>query len=175
LNRAPAAFLALAAGASELSPRAATVLSRIAWPGKPGSPAPVAPLSTAEQQRFNAGQEVYRNVCQACHQPDGRGQEKIAARLVNSTLALARADIPVRILLHGKEGAIGLMPPVGQVFTDEQIADVLTYIRREWGQGGSPVDPGVVKTVRAATAGRQRPWTDSELEALIATTPVRVP
>ena len=142
LNRPPASFVALAAGRGELSTRAAAVLSRIGWPNKPGSPAAVAPLSAAEQQRFNAGQEVYRNVCQACHQPDGRGQERIAAPLVNSTLALARPDIPIRILLHGKEGTIGLMPPVGQVFSDEQIADVLTYVRREWGQEGSPVDPG---------------------------------
>jgi hypothetical protein len=59
------------------------------------------------------------------------------------------------------------MSPVGQVFTDEQIADVLTYIRREWGQGGSPVDAGMVKSVRATTAGRQRPWTDAELQALM--------
>jgi mono/diheme cytochrome c family protein/glucose/arabinose dehydrogenase len=176
LNRAPASFVALSTGGGELSTRAAAVLSRIAWPGKPGSPAAVPPLSAEEQQRFNAGQEVYRNVCQACHQPDGRGQAKIAASLVNSTLALARAEIPVRILLNGKEGAIGLMPPVGQVFSDEQIADVLTYIRREWGQGGSPVDPATVANVRASTAGRQRPWTDSELQALIASaTPVRVP
>ena len=167
---------ALAAGSGELSTRAAAVLSRIGWPDKPGSPAAVAPLSAAEQQRFNAGQEVYRNVCQACHQPDGRGQEKLAAPLVNSTLALARPDIPIRILLHGKEGAIGLMPPVGQVFSDEQIADVLTYVRREWGQEGSPVDPGMVAKVRAATADRQRPWTDSELRALVgAAPPVRVP
>jgi mono/diheme cytochrome c family protein len=176
LNRAPASFLALAAGTGELSTRAAAVLSHIAWPDKPGARAAAAPLSAPEQQRYNAGQEVYRNVCQACHQPDGRGQERIAAPLVNSELALAPAEIPVRILLHGKEGAIGLMPPVGQVFTDEQIADVLTYIRREWGQEGSPVDPGLVAKVRAATADRQRPWTDSELRALIgAAPPTRVP
>ena len=176
LNRPPASFVALAAGRGELSTRAAAVLSRIGWPNKPGSPAAVAPLSAAEQQRFNAGQEVYRNVCQACHQADGRGQDKVAAPLVNSTLALARADIPIRILLHGKEGAIGLMPPVGQVFSDEQIADVLTYVRREWGQEGSAVDPAMVAKVRAATADRQRPWTDSELRALLgAAAPVRVP
>ena len=176
LNRPPASFQALAGGNGELSARAAAVLSRIGWPDKPGSPAAVAPLSAAEQQRFNAGQEVYRNVCQACHQPDGRGQDKVAASLVNSTLALARADIPIRILLHGKEGAIGLMPPVGQVFSDEQIADVLTYVRREWGQEGAPVDPAMVAKVRAATADRQRPWTDAELRALLsAAAPVRVP
>ena len=128
--------------------------------------APVAPLTPDEQQRFDAGREVYRNVCQACHQPDGRGQEKLAANLVGSPLALGPAEIPARILLNGKEGPIGLMPPVGQVFSDDQIAAVLTYIRREWGQTGTPVDAATVKAVRAATADRTRPWTNDELTAL---------
>ena len=59
------------------------------------------------------------------------------------------------------------MPPVGSVFTDDQIAAVLTYIRREWGQAGAPVDPAVVKDTRALMAGRTRPWTNDELLALI--------
>jgi len=58
------------------------------------------------------------------------------------------------------------MPPVGQVFSDDQIAAVLTYIRREWGQTGTPVDAATVKAVRAATADRTRPWTNDELTAL---------
>ena len=166
LNREPAALTALSAAGSELSGRAAAVLARVEWPGKPGLAAPVAPLTPDEQQRFDAGREVYRNVCQACHQPDGRGQEKLAANLVGSPLALGPAEIPARILLNGKEGPIGLMPPVGQVFSDDQIAAVLTYIRREWGQTGTPVDAATVKAVRAATADRTRPWTNDELTAL---------
>jgi hypothetical protein len=58
------------------------------------------------------------------------------------------------------------MPPVGGVLSDEQIASVLTYIRREWGQTGSVVDPATVQDVRALTAGRARPWTNDELMAL---------
>ncbi len=167
LNSEPARLSQLAGAGSELSARAGTVLERVEWPGKPGSAAPVAPLTPDEQQRFNAGQEIYRNVCQACHQPDGRGQERLAATLIGSPLAVGPAEIPARILLHGKEGAVGLMPPVGQLFTDAQLAAVLTYIRREWGQDGAPVDEATVKGVRAATAGRTRPWTDDELNALL--------
>ena len=137
------------------------------WPGKPGAAAPIAPLTAEEQRRFNAGQEVYKNICQACHQPDGRGQERLAPSLVGSTLALGPAGIPARILLHGKEGGIGLMPPVGQAFTDDQIAAVLTYIRRDWGQAGAPVDAETVRQVRATTAGRAKPWTNDELLALM--------
>jgi len=167
LNREPSELSALAARGGALGTRAATVLARVDWPGKPGAAAPVEPLTAEEQSRFNAGREVYRNICQACHQPDGRGQERVAPSLVDSALALAPPEVPVRILLHGKEGSIGLMPPLGQAFSDEQIASVLTYIRREWGQAGAPVDAASVGNVRATTAGRTKPWTNDELLALI--------
>ena len=49
---------------------------------------------------------------------------------------------------------------------DEQIASVLTYVRREWGQTADPVDATAVMAVRVASAGRTRPWTGAELAAL---------
>jgi mono/diheme cytochrome c family protein len=55
---------------------------------------------------------------------------------------------------------------VGSVLSDEQIAAVLTYVRREWGQPGTPVEASAVKEVRALTAGRARPWTNEELLAI---------
>jgi mono/diheme cytochrome c family protein len=76
---------------------------------------------------------------------------------------LGPSEIPVRILINGKEGPVGLMPPLGAVLNDEQIASVLTYIRREWGQTGDAVDPETVKQVRPLTADRTRPWTNDEL------------
>ena len=166
LNAEPSAFVALAGKGGDLGTRAAALIARVEWPGKPGTVA-VTPLTPAEQQRFTAGQEVYRNVCQACHQPDGRGMDKIAPTLVGSAFALADPDVPVRILLHGKEGTVGMMPPVGQTFTDDQIAAVLTYIRREWGHSATPIDAATVRAVRAATATRTRPWTEAELTALV--------
>jgi mono/diheme cytochrome c family protein len=165
LNIEPAAFTALAAKAGELGARAGKLMDRVEWPGKPGVTA-ITPLSPAEQQRFNAGQEVYRNVCQACHQPDGRGMDRIAPPLVGSAFSQAAPEVPIRVLLHGKEGPVGLMPPVGQIFSDEQIASVLTYVRREWGQAGTPVEAATVAAVRAETKARTRPWTEAELAAL---------
>jgi mono/diheme cytochrome c family protein len=76
------------------------------------------------------------------------------------------ANVPVRVLLHGKEGAIGLMPAHGDTLNDEQIAAVLTYIRRAWGQTAPPVDPAAVQQIRKTTAGRTRPWTPDELAAI---------
>ena len=165
VSHEPAELLATAASADSLAARAKAVLTGVTWPGKPGE-STVAPLSPEEQRRFDTGREVYLNICQACHQPDGRGLEQVAPALVGSTLALAAPEIPARILLNGKEGSIGLMPPIGSALNDDQIAGVLTYIRREWGQTGTPVDPATVKAVRALTAGRTRPWTDAELKTL---------
>ena len=71
-------------------------------------------------------------------------------------------------MLHGKEGPAGLMPPTGATMTDEQVASVLTYIRRAWDNTASPVDAAAVSSVRAQTAGRDRPWTEAELSAVTA-------
>lgn len=167
LNREPSALSGLAAQSGDVGSRAVRLLARVEWPGKPGAAAPIPPVTAEEQQRFNAGQDVYKNICQACHQADGRGQDKIAPSLVGSTFALAPAEIPARILLNGKEGTIGLMPPLGATLGDDQIAAVLTYIRREWGQDGTPVNPGTIKAVRTQVAGRARPWTTDELMKLM--------
>jgi mono/diheme cytochrome c family protein len=111
---------------------------------------------------------VFESLCSACHQADGRGREKVAPSLVGSPLALASAThVPVRILMNGKEGSVGLMPPLGGALTDDQIADVLTYVRREWGQTASPVDAATVKAIRAETASRTRPWSNDELMKMI--------
>jgi mono/diheme cytochrome c family protein/glucose/arabinose dehydrogenase len=166
LSREPMGLTAVAAGSGDLATRGATLLAVIEWPGKPGAAEPIRPLTADEQLRFNTGQEVYRNICQSCHQPDGRGQERLAPTLIDSELALAAPEIPARILLNGKEGPVGLMPPVGSVLSDEQIAAVLTYVRREWGQPGTPVEASTVREVRALTAGRARPWTNEELLAI---------
>jgi mono/diheme cytochrome c family protein len=167
LNREPSQLTALAARNDDFGSRISSLLARVTWPGKPGDENAVPPLTDEEQRRFEAGRDVYRSICQACHQPDGRGQERLAPTLIDSAFALAPAEVPVRILLNGKEGPVGLMPPIGSTFTDDQVAAVLTYVRREWGQTGTPVAPETVTAVRRLTAGRTRPWTDEELQALV--------
>ena len=162
LTREPA-LAALAAKDGEFSKRATAVLARVVWPGKPNAAPAAAPLTAEEQKRFEAGREVYQSLCAACHQPDGRGREQLAPSLVGSELALGTPGIAVRIVLNGKEGSVGLMPPLGSVLSDDQVAAALTYIRREWGHTATPIAPSSVKDLRAATNGRTRPWTAEEL------------
>ncbi len=127
---------------------------------------PAKPLTPEQQELFETGSQVYKNICSACHQPDGRGKEKMAPSLIGSAFALGRPGIPIRIVLNGKQGDVGLMPPLGGTLNDEQIAGVLTYIRHEWGQNASPVDPDTVKSVRSQTSDRTKPWTNDELRSL---------
>jgi mono/diheme cytochrome c family protein len=164
LPQEPAELTKLAAGSGEVAELAARIVAKVSWPGKPEPK--VAPLTAAEQTRYAAGAEVYKTICIACHQPDGRGKEHLAPALVGSKFALATPPVPVRILLSGKEGNVGLMPPLNAL-TDDQIAAVLTYIRREWGNTASAVDVGTVKEVRGLTASHARPWTEAELTRLL--------
>jgi mono/diheme cytochrome c family protein/glucose/arabinose dehydrogenase len=166
LKQEPAELVALAAAPGEIGGRAKALLARLTWPGKPtpaGAAPAAAPLTPEEQRRFDEGKTVYTNLCVACHQQDGRGQEKLAPSLIGSNLALGPSGLPIRILLNGKEGPVGLMPPLGAALSDAQIAGVLTFIRRSWGHQETAVDEPAVAAVRKATADRTRPWTEAEL------------
>ena len=153
MSREPAAFSALAAKGGDLGPRATNVLARIEWPGKPGAAAARRPSPPTSKSVTTPDPEVQEHL-PGCHQPDGRGQDRIAPSLRGSTLALAPAEVTSRILLNGKEGLVGFMPPIGMTLNDDQIAGVLTYIRREWGQPGTPVDAATVKAQASPRAAR---------------------
>jgi mono/diheme cytochrome c family protein len=170
LSREPAGLRSLAAGGGETGKRAEALLTRLTWPGKPaaaGAAPAAAPLSAAEQQRFTEGEAVYKSLCLACHQANGEGLEKLGAPLTGSPFVNGPGHVAIRILLNGKEGPVGLMPPLGTTLSDDQIAGVLTYVRRSWGNQGSPIDAASVADVRKETNGRTRPWTEKELQEMV--------
>ena len=84
---------------------------------------------------------------------------------------LGQPDVPVRILLHGMAGPVKVagrnwnlaMPPLPQL-TDDEMAGVITYIRREWDHTASPVEPSQVAAMREKHKARQLPWTAAELK-----------
>ena len=162
----PTALSSLAAGNSALALLARNVSAKLDWPGRPTPVVTAAPLTAEQQKRFDAGAELYKNICMGCHQDDGRGKDKLGANLVESAFVTAAdPSATIRILLGGKEGTIGLMPPLGPALTDEQIASALTFIRRSWGHTATPVDPLNVMEMRGLTKGRTKPWTTEELQA----------
>jgi mono/diheme cytochrome c family protein len=89
---------------------------------------------------------------------------RLAAPLRNSKWVLGREDLLARIVLNGLKGEL-LMPPMGTL-DDQQLAAILTYIRRAWGHEAGPVSPEILARVRAQSQGRQTPWTATELSAL---------
>jgi len=151
---------------SALSARARRVAATLDWPGKPRPAGPEArPLTAEEQRRYAAGQQQFAATCAGCHQANGQGLPGVARSLVGSRWALAPAPQVIRIVLHGKEGEM-LMPPIGGSMTDEQVASVLTYVRRSWGNAATAIAPADVQEVRGATAGRKKAWTEAELAAV---------
>jgi mono/diheme cytochrome c family protein len=144
------------------------IMARVTWPGKPAPVDTGRPLTPEEQTRVAAGEQLYLNYCAGCHQPDGRGQQDGASNLVSSKLVSANPQAGIRVLLSGMEGSKGLMPPLGPTLNDEQIAAVLSYIRRAWGHTATPVNPAEVQETRGVTSLRKTPWTSEELERYAA-------
>ncbi|MGB0578308.1 MAG: c-type cytochrome, partial [Limisphaerales bacterium] len=144
----------------------------LVWPGKPGvqPEAPVRPLTKPEQERFAAGKQLYDLTCGNCHRPHGFGMPGLAPPLANSEWIGASDKRLARIVLHGMTGPVMVLGkrynmnmPGHQSFSDQQVANVLTYIRREWDHPYDPVTPETVSKVRAATKGHEHGWTAAEL------------
>jgi mono/diheme cytochrome c family protein/glucose/arabinose dehydrogenase len=145
--------------------------STVVWPGKPGVVVSVVkPLTNAEQAMFDSGKQTFAGLCAACHQPTGRGLEGLAPPLADSEWVNGDPERIIKVVMHGLRGPIkvkGLsysydMPAAG-FLSDEQIAGVLTYIRREWDHEASPVPLDLVQKIRAETKGRTDAWTEGEL------------
>ena len=160
----PVALTALSKESGEMGTAAKAVLDDLSWPGKPVPPAPKNTRTPEEEAMFKAGQGVYATNCAGCHQDNGQGAPHVAAALAGSKIATGRPDMPLRVLLNGKEGSIGEMPPLGQSLSDAQLAQVLTYVRGSWGNSAAPISPAVAKEYRQLYAYRKKPWTDAELQ-----------
>ena len=74
-------------------------------------------------------------------------------------------------MLHGVRDALTVkgvryelnMPALAEALDDRQIADVLTYIRREWDHTGEPVNIELVRNIRQSESKREDSWTEAEL------------
>lgn len=105
------------------------------------------------------GKKVYESTCLACHQSDGDGVPRMNPTLIKTKWVLGNKSALIKIVLSGlKGGEIEIdgdnfhnpMPPHATLLTDQQIADVLTYVRSNFGNKASAVLPAEVKTVRAS-------------------------
>jgi cytochrome c oxidase cbb3-type subunit 2 len=140
-------------------------------------------LPTWLAAQIDSGKEIYMKaapgggLCFTCHQPNGQGISGQFPPLAGSDWVLGEKERLIKISIHGLMGEIevngvkynNVMAPPGippGSLTDQQIADVLTYIRNEWGNSASAVSPEEVATVRLTVKDRaaMQMWTAAELQ-----------
>jgi len=80
---------------------------------------------------FQGGEAVYTHVCQSCHMADAKGAMGAGAGFpaLSKNPKLAEAGYPVAVVLHGQKA----MLPLGGLLSDQQIADVVNYVRSHFG------------------------------------------
>jgi len=116
-------------------------------------------LTTAEQ--IKAGGVLFNGTCSVCHQPNGAGLPNVFPPLAKSDFLMADKTRAIGIVLNGRTGPVkvngvefnSVMPPMSQL-TDDEIANILTFVRNSWGNSGEAVSKDEVARGRAAT---QRP------------------
>lgn len=104
------------------------------------------------------GKTVYETTCLPCHQQDGGGVPNMNPPLIKTKWVLGDKKALIKIVLKGLPGGeIDIdgdtfhnpMPPQESTLKDQEIADVLTYIRNSFGNKASLVTMAEVKAMRA--------------------------
>ncbi len=142
--------------------------------------APTGPALKGEAlASFQRGKAMFHGeaACFGCHAPDGAGVIGLGPPLDESEWVTGKKETFAKILLHGITGPITVngtkyetpaeMPAlyVNPMFTDEKIADIMTYTRNAWSNKAEAVSPDLVKKLRKETAAQSgRPYTVGDFE-----------
>ncbi|MEK1894310.1 MAG: cytochrome c [Rhizobium sp.] len=122
------------------------------------SPAATQSPTPADDPRMISGGAIYRDNCSACHGGQGKGGNHLFPSLAsNSMTQQPNVETLARIVIAGTHG-VGTtdapttpsMPSFGWRLNDQQIADVLTYVRNSWGNSAAPVSADQVTGLRMA-------------------------
>ena len=125
---------------------------------KKSTPRTAAPAGNSLQQSIDRGKVVYGTYCLSCHQADGSGVPNLNPPLIQNTWVLGPKNVLIEQVLKGSRGKVEIdgetfhnsMPPMAHL-TDQQIADVITFVRNSFGNKASRVAPAEVKILRAKT------------------------
>ncbi len=102
------------------------------------------------------GNEVYTTYCMNCHMQDGKGTTDLNPPLAKADYIRKPAKTLINIILDGQSGEVmvnkkmynAIMPPQPYL-SDEQVADVLNYVRNTWGNKVTGIiTPAQVKALR---------------------------
>ncbi|MFC3098761.1 c-type cytochrome [Alteraurantiacibacter palmitatis] len=107
-----------------------------------------SPAAAAAHTGFSelGGAALYANICAACHMPAGEGAVGAGfyPALASNPRMIAKG-YPLYVVVKGMNG----MPPMADMMTDEQVADVVNYIRTNFGNSYSDaVSPAEVAALR---------------------------
>jgi mono/diheme cytochrome c family protein len=126
---------------------------------------------------WSSGEQLYQR-CVSCHQLNGQGTPGVFPPLAGSEYATAaNVAVPIRVVINGLSGPItvkggeytGVMPAygVGVEMTDQEVADVLTYVRSSWGNTAGAVTAADVARERTAKRDTRGATTAEELRRLM--------
>jgi len=111
--------------------------------------------STVQAMQEHPGKRVYDQYCRACHMADGAGMRGMHPPLVNNKTVNGNAGKLIEVTMKGMSGKVvingveynGIMPPHTHL-TNQQIADVLTYVRQNFSNNSGPITPEDVAKLR---------------------------
>jgi mono/diheme cytochrome c family protein len=123
-----------------------------------GAPQGVAPAEDgpkSKTERIALGHRLFSSICAACHQPTGQGLPNVFPPLAGSDFLNADKQRAIGIVVHGRQGEVIVngskfnnnMPSFP--LSDQDIANVLTYVYNSFGNSGLEVTPDEVKAARA--------------------------
>ncbi|MER2996674.1 copper-containing nitrite reductase [Pontibacter populi] len=121
----------------------------------PKSKAPAAAMASNKDMRLELGKTLYAQNCQACHQAEGQGIKGAFPPLAKSDYLNADVNRAIGVVAHGLEGQIKVngelynstMPKLK--LSDEEIANVMTYVMNKWGNKGGEITPAQVGKAKA--------------------------
>ena len=115
-----------------------------------------------QAQQVAAGGKLFTGTCSVCHQGNGEGLPGVFPPLAKSDYIKADPKRVVNAILHGVTGAIkvngqdynSVMPPMSQL-TDDEVANIATFVLNNWGNPGGRVSKEEVSANRASTPPAQ--------------------
>jgi nitrite reductase (NO-forming)/hydroxylamine reductase len=128
-------------------------------PPPPDANGPQVHAAEVAGSQLKSGEGTFKAACSACHQLDGKGLPGVFPPLAGSDFLLKDKVRALTTVVQGRTGPVvvndqkfdSVMPPMGQL-SNEEIANVLTYVANAWGNKGWTVEPGEVAKVRAIPA-----------------------
>lgn len=135
---------------------------RIIFTGTPSAPVAAAALEPAPAPQIKVlvdtnhpGYKSYAKYCAVCHMTDATGAGQLNPPLVANSVVSGDPARLIELILRGPAAALpadrprfaNVMPPFPRI-KDQEMADLLTYLRQSYGNAATPITPDEVSVIR---------------------------